>query len=248
MQGRARRFLLRPCGAFARRAWLALCFGLLAQEGHAQAITKAEYAAPTTRYAHGVSGDAVEWGALRLTLHDGRRLTMRLPESLVFEDVAPRLADLDGDGAPEVITVESSLTQGARLAIYGPAGRISATPHIGQRNRWLAPIGAADMDGGGAMEIAYIDRPHLAKTLRLWRYRDRQLTEIATINGLTNHKIGWDHIPGGIRNCGSGPEIITANGDWSNVMATRMAGGDLIMRPLVPYAGPDSLNKALTCP
>jgi hypothetical protein len=248
MRGRARRFALRPAGAFARRAWLALCLCLAAQPARAETITKADYAAPTTRYAHGVLGDAVEWGALRLTLADGRRLTMTLPESLVFEDIAPRLADLDGDGAPEVITVESSLTQGARIAIYSPNGRITATPHIGQRNRWLAPIGAADMDGDGAMEIAYIDRPHLAKTLRIWRYHGGQLTQIATAKGLTNHKIGWGHIPGGIRRSGNGPEIITANGNWSRIMATRLSSEGITSRPIADYTGPDSLNAALICP
>jgi len=248
MRGRARRFALRPRGAFARRAWQAMCLCLAVQPASAETITKAEYAAPTTRYAHGVLGDAVEWGALRLSLKDGRRLTMTLPDTLVFEDVAPRLADLDSDGAPEVIVVESSLTQGARLAIYGPEGRITATPHIGQRNRWLAPIGAADMDGDGAMEIAYIDRPHLAKTLRIWRYRDRQLTEIATAKGLTNHKIGWGHIPGGIRRCGNGPEIISANGSWSRIMATRFTSEGITSRPMADYTGPDSLNAALICP
>lgn len=247
MQGRARRFPLRPWRPCARRAWLALCLGLMAQGANAQAITKAAYTAPTTRYAHGVLGDAVEWAALRLTFDDGRRLTMRLPQSLVFEDIRPRLADLDGDGAPEVITVESSLTKGARLAIYGPKGRITATPHIGQRNRWLAPIGAADMDGDGMVEIAYIDRPHLAKTLRLWRYRDGHLTEVARAEGLTNHKIDWDHIPGGIRDCGSGSEIITANADWSRIMATRMSGAGLQSRPIADYRGPDSLTAALAC-
>lgn len=248
MTGRARPDPLRPWRGFARRALPVVCLWLLAPMANAQTITKAEYIAPTTRYGHGVLGDAVEWGALRLTLADGRRLTMTLPDTLVFEDITPRLADLDGDGDPEIITVESSLTQGARLAIYDPEGRITATPHIGQRNRWLAPIGAADMDGDGAMEIAYIDRPHLAKTLRLWRYRDGQLTQIATTKGLSNHKIGWDHIPGGIRDCGSGPEIITANGDWSRIMATRMSGAGLKSRPIAEYNGPESLNAALTCP
>ncbi len=248
MRSRARRDPLRGSRAPARRAWLALCFGLMAQGVSAQAIAKAEYAAPTTRYAHGVLGDAVEWGALRLSLKDGRRLTMTLPENLVFEDVAPRLADLDSDGAPEVIVVESSLTQGARLAIYGPKGRITATPHIGKRNRWLAPIGAADMDGDGAIEIAYIDRPHLAKILRLWRYHNGQLTEVATAPDLTNHKIGWDHIPGGIRHCATGPQIITANGDWSQIMATQVSGAGLTSRPVADYTGPDSLTAALTCP
>ena len=247
MFAKARRFPLRGSRAPARRAWLALCLWLPAQAASAQDIARADYAVPTTRYAHGVLGDAVEWGALRLTLADGRRLTMILPGHLVFEDTAPRLADLDGDGAPEVITVESSLTKGARLAVYGPKGRIAVTPHIGQRNRWLAPIGAADMDGDGAIEIAYIDRPHLAKTLRLWRYHKGQLTEIATKRGLTNHKIGWDHVPGGIRQCGGAPEIITANGDWSRIMATRLTGTALTSRPIAPYTGPESLDVALTC-
>jgi hypothetical protein len=248
MRRKARRFPLRGYRALARCAWLTLCLWLLAQPASAETIIKADYAAPTTRYAHGVLGDAVEWGALRLALADGRRLTMTLPESLVFEDIAPRLADLDGDGAPEVITVESSLTKGARLAIYGPEGRITATPHIGQRNRWLAPIGAADMDGDGAMEIAYIDRPHLAKTLRLWRYRDSSLEEIAAAQNLTNHKIGWGFIPGGLRECGNGPEIITADGDWSQIMATSIVAGTLRSRSLEVYNGPDSLNAAITCP
>ena len=36
----------------------------------------------------------------------------------------------------------------------------------------LAPLGAADLDGDGKIELAYIDRPHLAKILRIWRFDD----------------------------------------------------------------------------
>ena len=79
---------------------------------------------------------------------------------------------------------------GARLAIYGVGGRITANDWIGRRIRWLAPIGAADFDGNGTIEIAYVDRPHLAKTLRVWRYRTGTLTQIATRPGVTNHRIG----------------------------------------------------------
>jgi hypothetical protein len=46
---------------------------------------------------------------------------------------------------------------------------LASTPWIGQRFRWLAPVAAADLDGDGAMELAYVDRPHLARTLRVWR-------------------------------------------------------------------------------
>ncbi|MFD1509069.1 FG-GAP repeat domain-containing protein [Lacimonas salitolerans] len=214
----------------------------------AQTITQAEYTDPTTRYAHGVLGDAVEWGALRLTLSDGRHLVMTLPDTLVFEDTSPRLADLDGDGRPEVVVVESSLTAGARLAVYGPAGRIAATPHIGTRNRWLAPVGVADLDGDGRVELAYVDRPHLANRLRVWRYDAGTLTHLADADGLTNHKIGWDFIPGGIRDCGTGPQMITADAGWQQVMATQFDGTRLISQPIAPYTAPRDLDAALSCP
>jgi len=229
---------------------LALIAALLVLPGlaAAQAITAARYAEPTDRYGHRVLGAGGEWAAMELTLDDGTTRRVTLPDSLVFEDIAPLLADLDGDGAPEVIVVESSLRAGARLAIHGPDGRIAATPHIGTRNRWLAPVGAADLDGDGHMEIAYIDRPHLAQMLRVWRFRDGALAHVANARGLTNHKIGWDFIPGGIRHCGDGPEMITALSGWSQIAATRLAGGALTSTPIGPYSGPDSLDAALACP
>ncbi|MFB9150873.1 FG-GAP repeat domain-containing protein [Roseovarius ramblicola] len=214
----------------------------------AQAITVARYADPADRYGHRVLGAGGEWGAMLLTLDDGTTRRVTLPETLVFEDIAPRLADLDGDGTPEVIVVESSLRHGARLAIHGPGGRIAATPHIGRRNRWLAPVGAADLDGDGHMEIAYIDRPHLAQVLRVWRFRDGALTRVADASGLTNHKIGWDFIPGGIRHCGEFPEMITAVSGWSQIVATRLVGDRVLSAPIGPYVGPDSLAAALACP
>lgn len=248
MRSGARRLLSRLWRGGARRARMGLGLWLasLAAPVSAQ-IVAADYAEPTTRYAHGVLGDAVEYGALRLRLADGRRLLIRLPGARVFEDLAPRLADLDGDGDAEVIVVETEVTQGAQLAIYDETGKIAATPPIGRSHRWLAPIGAADLDGDGVIEIAYIDRPHLAKTLRVWRFAEGRLTEIASAPGLTNHRIGQDFISGGIRDCGTGPELVTADGDWWAIMATRLEGGRLISREIGSFDGPSSLAAALAC-
>ncbi|WP_438991215.1 FG-GAP repeat domain-containing protein [Lentibacter sp.] len=215
-------------------------------------ITSAGFTEPTSRYAHAVLGDAIEYGALELRTETAngatRTLILRLPEHRVFEDIAPRLFDLDKDGRPEVIAVQSDAALGARLVVYGPTGLIAATPHIGQKNRWLAPIGAADLDGDGFVEIAYIDRPHLAKTLRLWRFKDGALTEVASKTGLTNHKIGWDFIAGGLRHCADLPEIITANANWTRILATEFDGQSLTSREIGAYSGPQNLTKALSCP
>lgn len=244
----ARRLLLCTRRSRARRAALAACLGLAATAAPLWAeITAAHYGEETTRYAHGVLGDAIEYGRLEMTLADGTRLAITLPQDRVFEDLAPRLVDMDGNGSREVITVESSQTGGARLAIYDEKGLHSATPHIGQRNRWLAPIGAADLDGDGHVEVAYIDRPHLAKTLRVWRFEKGKLTEVASKTGLTNHRIGEDFISGGLRDCGEGPEMITVDAQWHTVIATRLKANALHATKLAPFTGQSSLKAALNC-
>ncbi|WP_341365533.1 VCBS repeat-containing protein [Yoonia sp. BS5-3] len=239
---------------------LASLLAVLAGAASAERILSAEYAGPTDRYAHGILGDAIEWGELRITT-DGvdasspiqllvdQQLVYQitLPQDRVFEDVAPRLADLDGDGNPEVIVVESQANTGAQLAIYDETGKIASTPHIGTRNRWLAPIGAADLDGDGFVEIAYIDRPHLAKTLRVWRFKDGALTEVVAGAGLTNHRIGEPDIGGGIRDCGHGPEMITATADWSRVIATRLVDGQLQAVDIGAHRDRSSFAAALDC-
>lgn len=216
----------------------------------AQTITDARFADPTDRYAHGILGDAIEWGTLEIdVMRDGARRTLRieLPPDHVFEDVAPRLWDVTGDGAPEVVVVETDVDQGAALAVYGPLGKLDETPHIGQRNRWLAPIGAADMDGDGVIEVAYIDRPHLAKTLRVWRFRDGKLSHAGAAGGLTNHRIGETDIAGGLRTCAGRPEMIVATGDWSRVVAVRFDGTDFAATDIGPHEDRQSFARALAC-
>ncbi len=242
---KARRLLSRKLQRAARGALLA-SYVLHAGTVHAE-ISAARYDAPTDRYAHGILGDAIEFGALVLKLDSGSRLTITLPFERVFEDVAPRLYDLDGDGDMEVVVVETHRDQGAQLAVYDQTGKIAATPHIGRSNRWLAPIGAADMDGDGKVEIGYIDRPHLAKTLRVWRFDKNTLTHVADLPGLTNHRIGEPDIGGGIRTCDGPVEMITASANWRSVMATQLNDGVLTTRELGPHSGRPSLNAALTC-
>ena len=231
-----------------RRLGLLLVCGAAPFAGAATAeINGARYVEPTTRYEHGVLGDAVEYGALELSFDNGASKRFTLPHSRVFEDTAPRLIR-DPQGNRRVLVVESSLREGARLALYDGRGLFAATPYVGRPHRWLAPVGAADLDGDGYLELAYIDRPHLAKRLRVWRLTGKSLDHVADQSGLTNHRIGWDHIPGGIRRCGEVPEMVTATADWSVIAISTLREGRITTRAIGPYRDPDSLNAALDCP
>ena len=245
MPSKAQRLAARLWHASARCALLTLC--LWPAVAVSDVIARAEYAGPTDRYAHGVLGDAIEHETLVLTLENGEVRQFTLPRSSVFEDTAPRLADLDRDGAPEVIVVESDASLGARLSIYTEQGFLTATPYIGTRFRWLAPLGAADLDGDGHIEIAFVDRPHLVKTLRIWRFEDGTLTQIATRPGLTNHRIGERDIAGGIRECGQGPEMILADAGWSSLLALRMEGSDITASVLSDDTSRASFARAMDC-
>jgi hypothetical protein len=213
-------------------------------------VVAAKFTAPTTRYAHGVLGDAIEYGTLEITYTNvgvAKTNTITLPVDHVFEDIAPRLADVDGDGSPEVIVVETDVRRGGALAIYDETGKRAETPHIGSSNRWLAPIGVADFNGDGRIDVAYVDRPHLAKTLRVWTFENDKLTEVANTKGLSNHRIGDDFISGGVRTCGGVPEMITADATWKRVIATRFENGKLTKTDLGPFKGKRSFKRALSC-
>ena len=236
-----------PGGWVARGVGLML--GLwLAAAGPALAdrILAAEYGDPTGRYAHGVLGDDLEWGSLELRLLDGSVRRFLLDESLVFEDLVPRLYDVDEMAGPEVIVVESHAEAGARLAVWGPEGRIAASPFIGRPFRWLAPVAAGDLDGDGRVEIAYVDRPHLARVLRVWRFEGGELREIASFEGVSNHRIGWARIVGGLRACDGAPELVLPSGDWQDVLVLKLVDEQIRARRVGAYSE-RALDAAMAC-
>jgi hypothetical protein len=192
--------------------------------GDGAAIARACYVddAAATGYDHAILGPVPEWDALRLYSGAGKAVSLR-PDHGFFEDIAPHLGDLTGDGVPEVIVVQTDLTQGARLMVVSAAGKVlAATGYYGQPHRWLAVAGLGDFDGDGRAEIAYVDRPHLARELVFLRLQGGQLIEVARLTGLTNHRIGDSAITGGVRRCAQGDEVIVASTDWSRVIAARV--------------------------
>ena len=237
-------------GALAALALLALTPATALAE--TASVTAARLTQPTTRYDHGVLGDAVEWGALDLTVSDcpgcpARHLTVTLPETRVFEDVEARVTDADGDGRTEVMVVETDLAKGASLALYGADGRRTATAFLGQTHRWLAPVGVADLDGDGNPEIAYVEKPHLDRVLVILRLRSGQFTKVARLPGVTNHRIGDSRISGGLRNCGSGAEAVLATADWSGLVAVSLQDRQPRVTPIADSATPRAFARALAC-
>lgn len=161
-------------------------------------IAAAWYSEPTTRYAHAVLGDGIEAGALKVKNQRGETFTFRLPSTEVFEDIAPRLVDLDRNGTTEVITILSSRTDGASIAVFGLTGnafnKIAQTPFIGRANRWLNIAEINHFGGNRRPDIAVVVTPHLAGVLQFYRYRNGTLAKVAQATGFSNHFIGSNEL------------------------------------------------------
>ncbi|QYK43220.1 MAG: VCBS repeat-containing protein [Paracoccaceae bacterium] len=219
---------------------------------------KAALSGPTDRYPHNVLGDipafttlvvgALSCGGCR---HAREGRTEILARPLVFEDVAPRLWDVDGDGRPEIVVVESHERLGARLAVwtYSDTGaelvRTAVTPHIGTRFRWLAPAGIGDLAGDGKPVIAYVDRPHLLRELVFVRLDGATLREIARVPGYSNHAIGETVIHGGVRRCDGRDEVLVPQAAGGRLMALRLNGARVIARDVGPWRGARDMARAL---
>lgn len=151
---------------------------------------------------------------------DGKRHTVDLPPDLVFEDLTPRLADMDGDGMAEIVTIRSQLSTGAALAVYGiSAGQlkeVSATDPIGSANRWLNIAGIADFTGDRRVDIALVKTPHIGGRLEVWTFRSGSLTRVAAAEGFSNHRIGSTEL--------HLSAIADANGDGVSDLALPDAG------------------------
>ncbi|MEM9269643.1 MAG: hypothetical protein AAGA78_11985, partial [Pseudomonadota bacterium] len=88
------------------------------------ACEAARFTGPTERYAHCVLGDCSEWSGLELTLDQSgsasgsTTASITLPNSRVFEDLAPRCAPMGPKGEMWIVVVESAQGEGAQLAAY----------------------------------------------------------------------------------------------------------------------------------
>jgi len=157
-------------------------------------IRNAWYGQPTDRYDHGVLGDAIEGGSLVVVTEGREELEFVLPESQVFEDITPRIHDLDGDGTNEVIAIRSSQTGGSAVALYGVREgklvELGASSENGQPNRWINIAGIVG-NGDGTATVYAVRTPHIGGRLFSLSYANGEVTESGTLAiDVSNHVIG----------------------------------------------------------
>lgn len=152
-------------------------------------IREAWLSEPTTRYGHGVLGDAIEAASLSI-LRDGSKAVLRLGSDAVFEDIAPRVAQIGG--RERIVLVKAYLDRGAAIAVIDPvsASIVAESTPIGRANAWRNPAGIADFDGDGTTDIAAVRQPHVVGRLELWSFVDGGLKKTAEVPDVCNHVIG----------------------------------------------------------
>ena len=149
---------------------------------------------PTTRYGHGVLGDGVEAGSI--TLIDTASSPpvasrLEIDSGKVIEGLAPIWADLDGDGAREIIVTESNAEQGAQIVAYDEQGRRVATGSaIGNGFRWRHQLAVAPFGPGGELELASVLTPHIGGFVEFYRMQGNELEIVAQVPGYSSHEIG----------------------------------------------------------
>lgn len=156
------------------------------------------FSEPTNRYRHTPFGSELHPATLTVSTSERRVLRLSLPKGSVFEDRAPRMADIDGDGKDEIVVIRAYERQGAALAIVAQRGGeleiIAETPPIGTPHRWLNPAGFADFDGDGKPDIALVETPHIRGELQFWTMREGSLEQIAATDDVSNHVYGSLHL------------------------------------------------------
>lgn len=166
---------------------------------------------PTARYPHKALGSPIHAATLHVQTNslDGvpQTLAYTLAFHRVFEDLTVRLVDLDGDGRDEMIVIESDALHGSSIVVLGlralpgkastraaaqaavaitELARSSAT---GGTFYWLNPVGVADFDADGKLDIASVTTPHVGGVLTLYHYRPPALEPFAKAMDVSNHRM-----------------------------------------------------------
>ena len=155
--------------------------------------TYAQYAMPTDKYEHGILGDKIEAEQLVVVV-DSIFCEHKLSGDYVFEDIRPRLYDLDGDSTLEFITIRTNVHNGAGITIYKIVEEqlveYAYLPEIGTSSRWLNVVTINDLDNDGVVELVWIETPHIGGILKVAKIEAGVLQVLSERAQYSNHAVG----------------------------------------------------------
>lgn len=259
--------------------WLLTCalavvaVSSVAHAADAERIVTAGYADPVERYGHFAPGRPYEYARVEVRTAAGAKRVLALPETEVFEDVAPRLVRLAAGEPVQLLAVISHRDRGAALALLGlDKGRLTVVARsnpIGTPMRWLNPVAVADLDGDGIAEIAAVITPHIGGTLKIYHRTGDKLDEIAALGDFSNHVYGSAELGlSALLVDHNGTRLLVPNGNRTHLRVIEFKAGSLretgrcslmepISGPIVVLAGGDieirqpkstQRLRAATCP
>ncbi|MEL6308840.1 MAG: hypothetical protein AAFQ52_11910 [Chloroflexota bacterium] len=184
----------------------------------------AVYAGATNeRYVHGIMGDDIEGSeVVILQIVDGafeilERIT--LTGDAVYEGLSPMWADVNGDGAQDLITTVSDSQSGSRIRAYiftdEGVQTVDGVP-IGRGNRWQHQLVWASFAPDGTFELVEVLTPHIGGVVRFYQYQGDRLEIVAELSGYTSHVIGSRNLDMAVAGDFNGdgiPEIVLPSQD-----------------------------------
>ena len=152
----------------------------------------------TGRYRHGALGDKVEASSLTVIDVAANALAVRIryvvKAPAVIEDLIPMIAPIGEGTRAALVMVKSVARQGSSVLVLGwregGLDTLAEGPALGQSNRWVHVIGAADVTGDRVPELIAVNTPHIAGVLVAYERRTTSLVPVAKALGYASHALG----------------------------------------------------------
>ena len=206
---------------------------------------------PTTRYDHGVLGDAVEAGSITLieTLPELKVLQKIIIEPpAVIEGIAPIWTDINGDSRREIIVTRSDINQGAQIVVFLEDGtELAAGPTIGRGYRWRNLLAVAPTTPEGELELIDVLTPHIGGVVEFFQLFNGGLEITSQLAGFTSHVLGTRNLDMGLAGDFDGDgavEVLLPTQERTQLAAVRHTAGGALLVWFLPANGMISTNLA----
>jgi len=149
-------------------------------------------AEPSDRFPHSALGDSLEaTSAVVVTVGANEVETVYRSGDDVIESIAPLLADVDGDGASEVVlTVSNDREVWIVAASSAGGGVVAVSDPVDRLLGWRHLVAVGPLGPTGQTEIAEVLYPDARGSLRFLGFSGGELRVVATRTGYRSHEFG----------------------------------------------------------